>query len=144
MANEAKANEEVQTSEVVQFNPVGNLPSLEKEMEASPISEVAEYWTPEEIGETKRVFFDCVQQVQQEDFETGEVKDMETVIMWEQDKDGNVAKITNSSARLVGSFKSSNFPHGQALQITYKGKKKNKNNSYSSDTWDIFKLYPKK
>lgn len=127
------------SSELAVFDPTsGTIPDLGK-AEASPISDVSEYWTPEEIGETKRVFFDCMAIEDVEDPETGEVRKLPAVILWEQ-KDGELRKVSNSSARLVGHFNRSNYINGTPLQITYKGKERNKNNSYSSDTWDVHRL----
>lgn len=126
------------------FDPVkGALPDLSNDMEVSPISDVSEYWTPESIGESKKVFFDCMSSELLIDEETGEERVLPAVIMWEQ-KEGKLFKISNSSSRLVGHFQRSNYNQGQPLLITYKGKQKNKNNQYQSDTWDVNKLFPKK
>ena len=129
------------TGGLAPFNPA-NVPVLE-DLEESQFSEVSEYWTPEKKGETKLVFFETLAEEITADTETGEEKLLKTVIMWEQ-KDGVLSKISNASSRLYGHFERANYAPGQPLKIVYKGKSKNKNNSYSSDTWDVFKLYPKK
>lgn len=131
-----------ETSQVAVFDPVkvNSLPDLNKDMQVSPVSDVSEYWTPEDKGEQKRVFFDCISTEDVEDTETGEIRTLPSVIMWEQ-VDGKLRKISNCSARLVGHFKRAMYNAGQPLLITYKGKEKNKNNQYSSDTWDVNKLY---
>ena len=77
------------------------------------------------------------------DLESGEEKLLPTVHLWEQSDKGELSRVSNSSARLVGLFERMNYRQGTPLKITFAGKEKNKNNSYQSDSWDVRQLYPK-
>lgn len=125
------------------FNPA-NLPKLNlADLEVSQVSDNSEYWSPTEVGETKLVFFDSMTIDKIQDNESGEEKILPTVHLWEQLPDGEVSKIANSSARLVGLFDRMNYKQGTPLKITFTGKEKNKNNSYQSDAWTVHRLFPK-
>jgi len=128
----------------VVFNP-SSLKSLNlSELEVSQVSDNSKYWSPIEKGEEKRVFFDSMSVESISDVETGEEKLLPTVHLWEQTADGEISRVSNSSARLVGLFERMNYRQGTPLKITFKGKEKNKNNAYQSDSWDVRQLHPKK
>lgn len=118
----------------------GNLPDLSK-AKAEPVELSGEYWTPENPGETKRLYFvelmpECVIEP-----ESGETRDLLVVKFAEPTADG-VRVLRNGSRRLVGIFESlGNVIHpGDAFEITYLGKKKNKNNAFKSDNWSVKRL----
>lgn len=116
----------------------GNLPSLET-AKAAPISMNSEYWTPEKIGEKRRLFFLDLRVENVIDAQSGETVDL-TVLYF---VDANKNVIRQASRRLVGVFESriSSLRPGMAFEIEYLGKKKNATNSFQSDHWSVYELY---
>ena len=130
-------------NELVAFNPQ-DLKALKLDkLEVSKISDNSTYWSPETVGEFKLVFFDSLSTDTVVSQDTGEEKVLLSANMWEQKEDGELARISNSSARLVGVFERMRYVQGTPLKITFEGKIKNKNNSYQSDNWSVHRLYPK-
>jgi len=120
------------------LNPVDfneDLPDLDEAAEI-PFDLMSDYWTPENRGETKRVFFDCLQMRQVLDQATGEVIDLLSAYFYEK-VDGQIKRISNGSKRLVGIFEGGAIKQGTPLQITYLGKKKNATNQFHSDMWSV-------
>lgn len=121
--------------EAVDFS---NLPDLSK-AEVQPVELSGEYWTPENVGEKKRVFFaGLVEEVVLEP-ETGENRTLLVAKFIERQADGELRAIRNGSRRLVGIFEqfSNSVKPGDAFEITYLGKKKNNTNSFRSDNWSV-------
>lgn len=117
-----------------------NLPNLE-EAKLFPLSLGGEYWTPEEVGETKRVFFFEVKTTKLKSFNNSELIDLDCAFFLEQDKDLNTHTIYNGSRVLVGIIEScvegGLVQKGTPLEIRYEGKKKNKSNGNFSDRWSV-------
>lgn len=113
----------------------GQLPDLAS-AETFPFDLMADYWTPETLGESKRVFFDKIDTRQVVDQETQEILDLECAFFLEV-VDGNAKTISNGSKRLVGALEAYGIQKGTPLLITYMGKKKNRTNSRQSDNWSI-------
>lgn len=117
------------------------LPNLQEAKEL-PIDLSGNYWTPTEAGEIKRMFFVDIkaQQVLSAN-NSGELIDLECATFLEQRADGTVQTVVNGSRRLVGVLEqyvnNGTIHQGTPLQITYLGKRKNKTNSFSSDSWSI-------
>lgn len=119
----------------------GNLPNLQEAV-AAPIELTAEYWTPENEGETRRAFFsEFVTETAIDEKSGGNIELITAYFVYEVDGVKKVFK--NASKRLVGVLDTRNVPSGTPLEITYLGKKRNKNNSYYCDTWSIRPLYVK-
>ena len=118
-----------------------NLPDLSKAT-PEPVEMSGEYWTPEEVGESRRMFFFALNVENVVDMESGETRELPVVQFVEQDAKGDVHSVRNGSRRLVGIFESfaSSIKQGDAFEVTYLGKKKNKNNSYKSDNWSVKRL----
>lgn len=118
-----------------------NLPDLSKAT-PEPVEMSGEYWTPEEVGESRRMFFFALNVENVVDMESGETRELPVVQFVELDSKGDVHSVRNGSRRLVGIFESfaSSIKQGDAFEITYLGKKKNKNNSYKSDNWSVKRL----
>lgn len=117
-----------------------NLPDLSKANEL-PVDLSGNYWTPENAGETKRLFFvEIKPQKVLSANGTGELIDLDCAVFLEQTANG-IATVTNGSRRLVGILESyvdaGNIKQGTPLQITYNGKRKNKTNAFQSDNWSI-------
>ena len=115
---------------------VANLPDLDK-AEVAPAELLGEYWSPETVGETKRVFFigfDTQSVIEQS---TGENRDLNIVKFLEK-QGGEYRTIRNGSARLVGVFEqfANSIQQGSPFQITYLGKKKTNTGKYA-DSWSV-------
>jgi hypothetical protein len=118
----------------------GNLPDLENAREL-PFDLIGNYWTPEKEGESKRLFFVEIktQQVLSANG-TGELIDLDCVSFLEQTETG-LQTVCNGSRRLVGVLEqyvsTGAIKQGTPLKITYLGKRKNKTNNFSSDSWSV-------
>lgn len=112
-----------------------NLPDLGK-AGVFPVDLMSDYWTPEQVGESKRVYFDKISTRQVKDQQTEEILELECAFFLEQTEEG-VQTISNGSKRLVGALENFQIERGTPLQITYKGKKRNRTNQYQSDNWSI-------
>lgn len=116
----------------------GNLPDISEEFAAAlPIDLMSDYWTPEQVGEQKRVFFSEIGMRKVLDESTGELIDLESAFFIEQVASGELVQVSNGSKRLVGAIVAAQIQRGTPLLITYKGKKRNKSNKYSSDNWSV-------
>lgn len=113
-----------------------NLPDLSQAIEV-PLDLMSDYWTPGPAGESKLVFFDRIDISKVIDQQTGETIDLECAYFLEQDSKGEIKSVRNGSKRLVGALVSADVQRGTALKITFAGKKKNRNNSFQSDSWSI-------
>ena len=127
--------------EVQKIDLSGNLPDL-KDANEIHIDLCGNYWTPEKEGEMKRLYFvEIKPQKVLSSAGTGEIIDLDCAVFLEQKTDGTVQTVTNGSRRLVGVLESyvvqGYIGHGTPLQITYMGKRKNKSNNFSSDSWSI-------
>ncbi len=116
----------------------GNLPSLET-AKVAPISMNSEYWTPEKVGEKRRLFFLDLRVEAIIDAQSGETVDL--TVLYFVDSNKNV--IRQASRRLVGVFENriNSLRPGMAFEIEYLGKKKNATNSFQSDHWSVYELY---
>ena len=102
----------------------GELPDLDQAEELN-VDLMDDYWSPEEPGESKKVFFQKIDTRRVLDQQTGEVIDLECAFFMEKDpKTGNYRTISNGSKRLVGALQANGVTKGMPLMITYKGKKK--------------------
>lgn len=109
--------------------------------EAAPIDLMSDYWSPENVGEQRRVLFDRIQFMGVVDQSTGELVDLECAFFFYQEVPGGpVKQIRNASKRLVGTIQSFNLQKGTPLLIKYQGKKRNKNNANLSDNWTVTPL----
>ncbi|GHT09041.1 hypothetical protein FACS189426_06240 [Bacteroidia bacterium] len=115
------------------------LPDLSK-AKAAAIELTGEYWTPEKEGEVKRLFFNEIRQELTIDFASGADVEL-SVAYFVEVKDGDKRVIRQASKRLVGALEMLKTPSGMPLEITYTGKKKNKTNSFMSDSWSIKPLF---
>lgn len=117
------------------FDLNGSLPDLSKAEEIK-VDLMADYWTPELEGESKRVFFSHIAPRQVLDQQSGEVIELECAHFIEQTKDG-LKTISNGAKRLVGALENCNIKQGTPLLLTFLGKKKNSTNNFKSDMWSV-------
>lgn len=133
---------------------VGMFNALPKLSEQKPqgISLVAEYWNPDagEVGAEKRVYVAGVALDFYEDEERGRIE-LPCVLMIEETEKGEHKAVKNGAKRLVAAIEDAIkagkivttqeyeetgvFPTG--ILITYLGRKKNKNNQFQSDRFDV-------
>ncbi len=120
------------------------LPDL-RNAEVLPIELTTLYWTPEQVGETKRVYFDCIAFKEMPALEggTGEAGRILPCAFFFEQTDEGVVRLCNASARLVGALEGNFVKRGTPLIIIYKGKVKNSTNAFKSDSWSIQPLNPK-
>lgn len=104
--------------------------------ESAPIDLMSDYWTPENVGETKRMIFDRIGFSHVLVPDTGELIELDCAFFYYKDN-GIVKQIRNGSKRLVGAIQAYNIQRGAALEIKYIGKKTNRTNSFKSDNWSI-------
>lgn len=148
MTNEIQATQEVATQEksAIQINAVdltnaAGLPNLQ-DADELPVDLSGNYWTPNPAGESKRMFFVEIKPQKVLSINgTGELIDLECATFLEQNADGTIQTVVNGSRRLVGILEQyvsgGVIKQGAPLQITYLGKRKNKTNSFQSDSWSI-------
>ncbi|WP_257657667.1 hypothetical protein [Parapedobacter lycopersici] len=110
------------------------LPKL-SELELLPFDLMADYWTPEEPGESKRLIFIGIEDRTVLDQESGKTIDLECANFLEEDENGNIRTISNGSKRLVGLLEKMK-PY-TAIYVKFLGKKKNRTNSFKSDNWSV-------
>lgn len=128
---------EVQTADLSS----NSFPSL-KDAQELPIDLCGNYWTPEMPGEFKRMFFvEIKSQKVLSANNTGELIDLDCATFLEQSEDGTIQTVTNGSRRLVGILEqyveNGLIRNGTPLKITFMGKRKNKTNNFSSDSWSV-------
>ena len=121
-----------------------NFPDLAS-MPTAPIDYAVQYWTPKPEGESRDVvFFELDHNYQSADPNTGETKTLPTAFFAWRDENGNIVKISNSTARLIAALENAKVRPGAGLTIQYLGKIKNKTNGYFSDNWRVLpKMYVK-
>lgn len=123
--------------------PIDQVPDLEN-AQVAPFDLMTEYWTPEKPDEFKNLFFDKIEDVDYPNPTTGEVTTKATAYFIEKKKTeagSEMVSISNASSRLVSRLQSyyaqGMITFGTPLRITYKGKKRNSTNSFSSDDWSV-------
>ncbi len=122
--------------QVVDLSGGVELPLL-RDAEPYPFDLMADYWTPENDGESKRVYFDKIALRQVADQNTGDIIELECAFFLEQQENGELKTVSNGSKRLVGALQAYDIQKGTPLLITYLGKKKNRTNSFKSDIWSV-------
>lgn len=129
---------------------VGNIPNLH-EAEESVMSFTPEYLDVDELesGRVFKCFYLGCEDREQVDKESGEAKTLTLVKIAEQNEDGSMQMWESAAAQLVGVLKDKE-KSGQVvigktpLKITFKGKRRNKTNSFSSARWDVRPLVIRK
>jgi hypothetical protein len=138
---------------------VATLEALPKLAEQKPqgISMIADYWTPEIQGESKRVYIvGITEDIYDGNDERGEILLPCVFMIEEVEKAGKTERkaVKNGAKRLVAAIENGikagsiitisqwqqtgEMPTG--IEIVYEGKKKNKNNAFQSDRFDVRKL----
>ena len=113
-------------------------PDLDK-AEIIPVDLMADYWTPENPGEEKRVIFIEIKNrtvVSQNPETAGELLEL-TCAYFAEKVNGEIKTISNGSKRLVAALENFGAHRGMPFIITYLGKKKNSTNTFKSDNWSL-------
>lgn len=117
---------------------ISRMPDLER-MEVASVDMSSEYWSPDEVGEKRRMIFWEVRSCPSLDFQSGEMVELESAIFVQ--KIGETVKsIRNASRLLVAVFEHGNVTQGTAVEITYLGKKKAKRSGNMCDQWSVVLL----
>lgn len=127
-----KTSSQLQTVDMDQIDQLDNAVEM-------PIDLVGEYWSPEMPGEEKKVLFERIDLCDVPDMTTGEAIELETAFFRVKEA-GQTKLIRNSSKRLVAALQMYKVQRGTALKLVYKGKKRNKTNTYMSDNWAVIPL----
>ena len=138
----SKENEVQLIADTTSAIALDKLPNLD-ELEVAPIELVGEYWSPETVGESKRVVFNDFSTQTVIENATGESRDM-NIVRFLECANGEWRLIRNGSARLVGQFEqmARDLKKGDAFLITYLGKKKTTTGKLA-DSWSVKGLYKK-
>lgn len=129
----------LQTSNSIGMNVVDLSTDAFPDMDVAavaPMDLMADYWTPQDKGEKKRVLFDRIGTRTVLDQQTQEQVELECAFFYEK-VNGQIKSVSNGSKRLVGALQSNNIVRGTMLEIEYLGKKTNVTNSFKSDNWSI-------
>ena len=116
---------------------IENVPDLSTyEQESIDLS--YEYWTPEKEGESRRMFYMGTQVMTVPDHNDSEtLVDLECAVFAES-IDGEIKTVVNASVRLKSIVEQLEVQ--KPVQITYRGKKKNRSNGNMSDQWSVVTL----
>lgn len=117
------------------------LPDLSK-AKKSDFTIGMEYWNPEKEGENIRAFFAGFDTIRVPDLNDKEIIVDLRVARFVYQIDGKKHMICNGSARLVSNLENHDIVTvGTPMEIIFLGKKKNKSNNFSSDTFEITLLH---
>jgi hypothetical protein len=106
-------------------------------MKRQGLNLVANYWTPVNKDENRRLIFIETKALRSINEETGEEKILNTCVF----VDPTTKEVVHqSSSRLVGVFERETPTPGEIFEIVYLGKIKNTTNAYMSDNWAVYRL----
>lgn len=136
----------ITASHAVDIDNINSLDSVDFEnVQTKPFSLTPEYWSPEGEGETKVLVYTGINQHEKiPDFnDSNNMVEKPTAMFIEQRKDKDNKKtyylLKNASSRLVSTCEA--LIPGHLYEVTYLGKKKNKNNSNMSARWRVLPVY---
>jgi hypothetical protein len=118
------------------FPALNTLPDLDK-AEVAPTELLGEYWSPEVVGESKRVFFAGFDTQNVLEQATGETREL-NIVKFVEKQGSEFRTIRNGSARLVGAFEqfARDIKPGMPFLITYLGKQKTNTGKFA-DSWSV-------
>ena len=127
------------------INNQKELPSLQKaNKHFVPLN--IDYWSPKEAGEEKLVYIHGIDIHEVPDMDSGELKQLECVMLLEK-QDDTLKRLISASRILVGNIKDA-IQRGEIIpkttltpvSITFLGKASNSSNSRMSNRWQIIPL----
>lgn len=102
-----------------------------------------EYWTPEKSGEARRMVYVETALRSCPDHQDATLSvELPVAVFLYPCVDGNKT-VVNGSKRLIAVFENSDIASGTPVQVTYKGKKRNRTNANMSDDWSVVTLVKK-
>ena len=127
----------INTLEIIRLD---SLPRL-SDMVVASADMSAEYWTPINDGETRRAFFVGIQSRDMPAHDDPQkIVALPAAVFVSEDDDGARSTWCNASVRLRSILENVTPPI--ALQITYKGMRKNRTNNNNSAQWSVVELQP--
>lgn len=125
----------------MQIMKLDEIPNL-AEFEVASVDLSYEYWTPEKEGESRRLFFMGVEQMDVPDHQDAEKNvSLDCAVFLQTDVSGEHKTVVNGSVRLRSIVEK--LTSETPVQITYRGKKKNRSNGNMSDQWSVVTLQKK-
>ncbi len=121
---------------------LNEIKNLDTEYEPESVDLVSEYWQPEQQGESKRMVFWTIESRKCLDQQGNQIE-LDCVVFIVPGGDGKHQTFVNGSKRLVGVFEGGEVKQGTPVEVTYRGKKKNRTNSNMSDHWSVVTLKAK-
>ena len=112
-----------------------DLPDLESAEELD-IDLNDSYWSPDEVGESKRLFFSHIAPRKVLNPNGGGLAEIDCAHFIEV-VDGEKVTVVTGGKRLVGAMEKHGVTQGMAFQITYIGEIKNMTNDFDSYNWSI-------
>ena len=102
-----------------------------------------EYWTPDKPGEFRRMVYLETSSRSVPDHKDPTINvELPVAVFLYPSADGNKT-VVNGSKRLIAVFENSEIESGTPVQVTYKGKKRNRTNANMSDDWGVVTLVKK-
>lgn len=106
-------------------------------MQRSGLNLVANYWSPSNKDESRKLIYIETKVLKSINEDTGEEKLLNTCVF----VDALTKEVIHqSSARLVGVFEREMPLPGEVFEVVYLGKIKNTTNAYMSDSWAVYRL----
>lgn len=105
-------------------------------LEVASVDLSQQYWTPEKVGEKRRMFFSCVQDRIVVDQKTGEEIILPCAVFIFP-SEGGTRTVVNGSKGLVGPLQDNDLLPNTPVEVTYKGKVKNRTNGNMRDDWSV-------
>lgn len=125
----------------MQIMKLDQIPNLE-EFEVASVDLSYEYWTPEKDGEARRLFFMGVESMDVPDHQDPEKNvSLDCAVFFQPDSKGDHKTVVNGSVRLKSIVEK--LDAQTPVQVTYRGKKKNRSNGNMSDQWSVVTLQKK-
>ena len=123
---------------MVEIMKLDEIPDL-REYEVASVDLSYDYWTPEKEGESRRVYFMGVQAMNVPDHNDPEkIVSLDCAVFLQTSPDGDHKTVVNASVRLRSIVE--RLDPQTPVQITYRGKKKNRSNGNMSDQWSVVTL----
>lgn len=120
---------------------LNKLPANLSDYEVASADLSFDYWTPEKEGEIRRMFFMGLQPMDVPDHSDPEKMVSLECAVFVEVEDSEHRTIVNGSVRLRSIVES--LDPATPVQVTYRGKKKNRSNGNMSDQWSVVTLKPK-
>ena len=124
--------------EIMKLDSIPDLASYE----VASVDLSYDYWTPEKDGEVRRMYFMGIQTMSVPDHQDADKSvDLPCAVFLQTSTDGDHKTVVNGSVRLRSIVEQ--LEPQTPVQVTYRGKKKNRSNGNMSDQWSVVTLKKK-